>query len=323
MARAAAGFAAGSSISTGWYGSSNMRRHISEVGRRPLVATFVYTAAMARHAPQGVPFVLDMADVDSEKWFDYARTRAAAPVYALEARRFRALEIAAARRAACVLLTTAPEARLLESFAPGCRAEVVGNGVDYAYFDPEAPFTRELIRGRYLLFAGSMDYYPNAEAAAWFAREIFPELRRRDPDLRFAVVGRNPARTVRRLAELPGVLVTGTVPDMRPYLDGALAVVAPMRIARGVQNKVLEALAMSRAVFASEPVCATFGSDLPAGVARCGNKGEWIRALSSPPPPDAGIRDAARRRFCWEVQTLKLAAYVEAAVLTRAAGACV
>jgi glycosyltransferase involved in cell wall biosynthesis len=145
-----------------------------------------------------------------------------------------------------------------------------------------------------------MDYFPNADAAVWFADRVLPGLRDVDPALEFLIVGRDPAPAVRALAARPGIQVTGAVPDVRPYLQGALAAVAPLRIARGVQNKVLEALAMGLPVMASRAVCQTL-DPLPAGVVPCDSEPDYLRAFrAGAQVPPAAIRAAAERRFSWD-----------------------
>ena len=164
------------------------------------------------------------------------------------------------------------ECRRFAELAPESRDRVswVENGVDLDAFSPAHEFgTPYADAGPHFVFTGHMDYWPNADAAAWFAREAMPPLRRRVPDARFHVVGANPGPEVAALAALPGVHVTGRVPDVRPYVAHAAAAVAPLRIARGIQNKVLEAMAMGRPVIASpeafEGVRAEKGRDLLVG----------------------------------------------------------
>jgi sugar transferase (PEP-CTERM/EpsH1 system associated) len=146
------------------------------------------------------------------------------------------------------------EARLFTAQAPEAaeRVSVVENGVDTEYFSPQRAYPNPYAANEaVLVFTGAMDYWANVDAVAWFAREVFPHVRSNYPQAYFYVVGTRPARAVRDLAQLPGVRVTGAVPDVRPYLAHARAAVAPLRIARGVQNKVLEAMAMARPVVAS------------------------------------------------------------------------
>ena len=129
------------------------------------------------------------------------------------------------------------------------------------------------------LFVGVLDYRPNVDGVVWFCREVWPEVRRRRPRARFALVGRRPAPAVRRLAAQPGVDVVGPVPDVRPHLARAAVVVAPLRIARGVQNKVLEALAMARPAVVSPPVLAGLGAGPGVPVLVAATPAEWVEAV--------------------------------------------
>jgi glycosyltransferase involved in cell wall biosynthesis len=198
----------------------------------------------------------------------------------------------------------------LQQIAPRARVECVMNGVDFNAFDPTVCAPGPGLENReYVVFVGSMDYFPNVDACCWFAESVFGELRSRRPGLEFLIVGRNPNRAVRRLGRLPGILVTGGVPDVRPYLAGARSMVAPLRIARGVQNKVLEALAMGKQVHASAAVASTFGEVLPHGVVVCRTSADYVRELCSgteSPSWDQKIRQQASARFSWEKNLLPL-----------------
>ena len=128
----------------------------------------------------------------------------------------------------------------------------MNNGVDTVYFSPDHEYANPFPgREKALVFVGAMDYWANVEAVNWFAKDIFPLVRGAYPETQFYIVGSRPTDAVRRLRTLPGVAVTGAVPDVRPYLHYACAVIAPLRIARGIQNKVLEAMAMARPVVAT------------------------------------------------------------------------
>jgi sugar transferase (PEP-CTERM/EpsH1 system associated) len=299
LARGSVRFALGGSLTEGFYASRRLR---SAVAGMRLDAAVAYSTPMAQYAPSGVPLVLDMTDVDSEKWLGYGRTRRPGFLYSAEGRRLRLLEKSFARRACVTLLATEPEEALLRGFAPDAATRTMGNGVDLERFDPAvSPRLPELEGRRFLVFVGAMDYYPNADGACWFAREVYPGLRRLDPGLELFLVGRDPVQAVRKLAGEAGVSVTGTVKDVRPYLAGALAAVAPLRIARGIQNKVLEALAMGKRVLASQAVCETFGSSLPLGVTVCRTAEEFMAGISGSEGGSAeAIRRAAAERFCWE-----------------------
>jgi sugar transferase (PEP-CTERM/EpsH1 system associated) len=190
-------------------------------------------------------------------------------VWAREGRTLRHFERAAAARCEVTFFVSEPEARRFAELAPESadKIEWFENGVALDHFNPAHEFTRPFPdAGPGLVFTGHMQYRPNVDAVVWFANEVMPLLRARMPEATFWVVGADPAPAVWALAELPGVHVTGLVPDTRPYLAHAAAVVCPLRIARGIQNKVLEAMAAGRPVIASpgafEGVRAEAGRDL-------------------------------------------------------------
>jgi polysaccharide biosynthesis protein PslH len=303
LPRAALQFALGRSLSMAYFASASMRRHVESLaGRVSLSAVVVYTAVMMQFAPSGVPVLLDLVDVDSEKWLEYSRMRSPGFLYALEGRRFRREEIRQAGRAKRVLLSTEAEVELFRSFAGDTPARCLTNGVDLDYFDPSKVTGLPELDGRqFVAFIGTMDYYPNIEAAVWFVTEVLPDLRRQDPGMEFLIVGRNPSSAVLRLARQPGVTVTGSVSDVRPYIASSLAVVVPLRIARGIQNKVLEALSMGKPVLASDPICRTFGSDIPQGLRRCSSARDYTNAAlaAKQRAPDLSIRaNAVRHLSC-------------------------
>ncbi len=240
---------------------------------QPIDALYVSSVAMfpyAAHAP-GLPCVLDAIDIDSEKWREYARD-AAFPmraVWAREARTLLAYERHAAAHADATFFVSEPEARRFIELAPegADRVDWVENGVDLDRFSPDfaapSPFAPDEAA---LVFTGNMDYWPNADAVTWFADAVWPALRQAFPHASFWIVGANPTDPVRALASREGVHVTGRVADTRPFVAHAAACVCPLRIARGIQNKVLEGMAMGRPVIASpaafEGVRATAGQDL-------------------------------------------------------------
>jgi sugar transferase (PEP-CTERM/EpsH1 system associated) len=215
---------------------------------------------MAQFVSEGAPqrFIMDFVDVDSAKFAAYAE-EARPPLawaYRREADKLAAFERATAARADVSLFVSEAEAALFRSEAglPGADIRAIQNGVDLDFYDPAANFPRlEGQSGPLIAFTGQMDYAPNEEAVLGFAREVLPRIRERVPEARFAIVGRNPTEAVKRAGEGENVLVTGAVADIRSWLAAADVVVAPLRIARGVQNKVLEAMAMARPVVASSP----------------------------------------------------------------------
>jgi sugar transferase (PEP-CTERM/EpsH1 system associated) len=221
--------------------------------------------------------IVDLVDVDSEKWFEYYR-KSSFPkswLFHREGRRLRQVERELCSRVSEVTLVSAGEVKLFaEQVLPG-RARAITNGVDLDYFSPQLQRPEE----RGCVFVGAMDYRPNVDAAVWFAREIWPKIQKQFPGHRFSIVGRNPTTEVLKLQEIPGVEVSGTVPDVREFVRDAAVSVAPLRIARGLQNKVLEALAMGRAVIGSPQSLAGFASEVPA--IRAETVDEWVVQLST------------------------------------------
>lgn len=303
LAGAALRFARGASLTASYYSNRRLKAYVNNIARHGIDATVIYSSAMVPYAPAGIPSILDYVDVDSEKWMDYHRSRGWP--YGIEGERLRKLERNASQKARLTLLCTERELALFRGIAPAVRAQSMENGLDFTYFDPQRirPL-RELAGKRFLAFVGSMDYYPNQDGACWFVEQVLPALQQRDSDLEMFIVGRQPGWRVRALARRPGVTVTGAVPDVRPYLASALAVVAPLRIARGIQNKVLEALAMSKIVLASSAVRETFGKTLPAGLLECRTEEDYAVSLAQCQTafvPEASlIRADAANRFVWE-----------------------
>lgn len=249
----------GKSVTMVYYDDKVMSRWVADlVSESGLTAAIVYSAGMAGYldaVPPSMPKVLDMVDVDSEKWLEYAAHKSLPQswVYRREARLLSRAEIDLVSRFDRTLLVSDDEVRLLRNRCPDLqdRISVVPNGVDSDYFSPgdfalPFPETTDAI-----VFTGAMDYWANVEGVSWFAHEVFPQIRAQAGNTSFYIVGSKPSAEVRALADLPGVFVTGRVPDVRPYLAHAKVVVAPLRIARGLQNKVLEGMAMARPVVAT------------------------------------------------------------------------
>lgn len=246
----------GQPLTPGYFQDPRLRRWTDAKRASGIDRAFVYCSAMAPYlmGAHEMRRVLDMVDMDSAKWGDYA-ARAAWPARAAWDREARTL-LAFERRAALdydrTLFVSQVEAEDFRRAAPEAAARVgwLDNGVDLGHFTPAA-YARPFSEGPTIVFTGTMDYRPNVDGVTWFAGTILPTLRATRPGLRLCIVGANPAEAVRRLAVDPGILVTGRVPDTRPYLAHADVVVAPLRVARGIQNKVLEAMAMARPVVAT------------------------------------------------------------------------
>ncbi len=227
--------------------------------------------------------IVDLVDVDSQKWLDYAETVAfpQAFLYHLEGNRLRRFERELDHLAKFLIFVTEQESQIFREFHPTEKIRVVENGVDLAYFDPAhsgepTPAPQTPVR---LVFVGAMDYYPNVDGVTWFLREIWPRVRNAG-DVVFDIVGAGAGKSFWRLVEAtPGARLVGNVPDVRPYLRGSVSVV-PLRIARGLQNKVLEAMAMGCPVVASP--AALEGLDVAVGedVLSAQDVDNWVEQLT-------------------------------------------
>lgn len=262
--RSSKGLLTGQPLSVPFYADSAMSEWVEKtVATHGVQQAIVYSAVMGQFLPEAplARTVVDFVDVDSDKWRQYAERKGfpMSWVYRREARRLFEFEEQLTRQADAALFVSAPEADLFRILSPDVanKVDFYNNGVDTAFFDPEAVSRSGESRAEpeegvlSLVFTGAMDYWPNVDAVVWFAQTVLPALQADHPGMRLVVVGGNPSREVLKLQELPGVEVTGRVPDVRPYLATAVAAIAPMRIARGVQNKVLEAMAMARPVLVS------------------------------------------------------------------------
>lgn len=282
------GFVTGEALSVEFYRHAALRRWLGAVVERtPPACAFVFSSTMAQYLdvlPVGTPTVVDYVDVDSEKWRAYA---AAKPwplkaIYKREWHKLAAFESAYAERDLKCVFVSSAEAVLFRTLQPAPRDNIysINNGVDLDYFTPTlAGVDPYLGHGPVIVFTGAMDYWANVDAVSWFADEVLPDIRNARPNVEFWIVGSKPTDAVKALSGRAGVTVTGRVEDIRPYLAHAQFAVAPMRIARGVQNKVLEALAMGKIVvgtsdafegLALPPVYqALVANDAPTFVARC------------------------------------------------------
>jgi sugar transferase (PEP-CTERM/EpsH1 system associated) len=261
-------------------------------------------------------FVMDFVDMDSAKFAAYAGKGPMRWIHRREAARLLEHEREVAARAHASLFVSPAEAALFGEHSSAGNVHAVSNGIDLSYYDPEADFERlPLPAAPLLVFSGQMDYRPNVEAICGFADNVLPIVLKTRPEVRLAVVGRNPSSAVRRLADRPNITVTGAVADVRTWLAAADIAVAPLEIARGIQNKVLEAMAMARPVVASaaafQGINAVSGRDLIV-TDRPEAQAWHILDLLAHPSDAAEIGAAARRRmerhYRWEAQLAPLSA---------------
>lgn len=269
--RCLTGLFTGEPLSLPYYRDRRLRTWVKERLRtRPIKAIVIFSSAMAQYVDvvRNVRRHIDFVDVDSDKWSQYALRKAwpASLLYRREASRLLAVEKKIASTFEVSTFVSEAEANLFRRLAPEVAGKVAhfNNGVDTEYFDPSHRLTSPYAENvRSVVFTGAMDYWANVDAVIWFATNVYPILRARGENIVFYIVGARPVAEVLTLAHIPGVTVTGTVEDIRPYLAFARLAVAPLRIARGIQNKVLEAMAMQKAVVASPQ--AVEGLDISPG----------------------------------------------------------
>jgi len=314
--RSLAGLASGEALTLPYYRSRGLEAWVERAVREHRIETaLVFSGAMAQYV-ESMPHLrtlVDFVDVDSAKWTQYSESRGwpSSWLYRREGKRLLAFEAAVAVRAARSFFVTAAEVELFARLAPECRGKVeaIGNGVDAGFFSPEHDLPSPYRAGEIpVVFTGAMDYWPNIDAVSWFASDMLPELRSRWPRLRFHIVGMRPAPQVLAL-ESDAVVVTGAVPDVRPYLRHAAIVAAPLRVARGVQNKILEAMAMARPIVISQAcaasIDATAGKDFEAATDSV-RLIAAIEGLLREPDRAAAMGTAARTqvlaRYSWEAQ---------------------
>jgi sugar transferase (PEP-CTERM/EpsH1 system associated) len=250
-------------LSLPFYRKGGMKRWVREtLDKQRIVRAVVFSSPMAQYLDGDIAArcVVDFVDVDSAKWTRYAEDRsgALAWLYRREGERLAAFERSVAQRTAASVLVSQAEAALFNKVAPDSAqvTHAIGNGVNAESFSPQHSFKSPYAADELpIVFTGAMDYWPNIDAVCSFADEVWPGILAQWPAARFYIVGMNPAEAVTALAQRAGITVTGTVPDVRPWLRYARVVVAPLRVARGVQNKILEAMAMARPVVASA-ICA-------------------------------------------------------------------
>jgi sugar transferase (PEP-CTERM/EpsH1 system associated) len=250
--RAGRALATNQPSSVAYFWSPRLRRRIEDAAARYRFDAVMVHCAFAAQYVLGIPAhfrLLDFGDLDSGKWLDYRQFRGF-PLcygYGLEARKLRRYEKQLTKSFDYCTLTTQGELEEFKKLGVAIPSTVIPNGVDSSYFQPD-PKPRN---SRTIAFVGRMDYFPNIDGATYFAKDIFPLVRQRAPGAELWLVGSNPSRMVRDLGAIPGVKVTGHVADVRPYLFQASLTVAPLRLARGTQNKILESMATGTPVVAT------------------------------------------------------------------------
>ncbi len=313
QARAAVeALATGRSVSLAAFHSRALGLALAQVRKQNAIrATFVFSGQMAQYLLPGEPAIMDFVDVDSAKFAGYGDDARGPMRWMMrrEARLLGAFERDIAARISASLFVSEAEAALFRAGGAQGRVLAVENGIDSAKFDPAVAYEKLEAAGPLIVFTGQMDYRPNVDAVTWFARDILPLIRCRHP-ARFAIVGRAPTAAVQALAS-GDVIVTGAVDDVRGWLTAADVCVAPLKLARGIQNKVLEAMAMARPVVAS--AAAAEGID-HAGTIRVADDAqgfaERVVDLLDEPAAATALGTAARAqviaRYGWDARLTPL-----------------
>lgn len=280
LMRSAKGLLTGEALSHSLYDDPYMKYFLQDQRAKNISAEVHFSGAMSLFSEGAIaPVITDLVDADSLKWQAYADVAGICKryIYRREMERVLAAELAAIDRSRVTFLVSPQEARTLDGRTSG-QVDYYQNGVDLAYWSRDREYKRQTISGD-IVFTGAMDYRPNADAVIWFATRIWPRIIERCPHLKFVIVGRNPTPAVNKLCDTQGIEVTGRVDDVRPYLAAAKISVAPLMIARGIQNKVLEAMAMSLPVVASAGALTGIGAEPGYHVLQADEDQSWTEQI--------------------------------------------
>ncbi|MBA2690253.1 MAG: TIGR03087 family PEP-CTERM/XrtA system glycosyltransferase [Burkholderiales bacterium] len=318
--RSAKAFFTNEALTLPYYRDAGLAAWVKNIlAYRPISHVVVYSSPMAQYVRdvRQLRRIADFVDVDSDKWSQYAASKSWpwSLIYRREAKKLAAFEQQIAAEFDATLLVAPHEADLLRAAAPAAAQRIhhVKNGVDAHFFSPEHTFVSPYSAAEQpIVFTGAMDYWPNVDAVEWFADEVFPKVKQQRPQASFYMVGARPAPSLQRLKGFPGVTITGSVPDVRPYIAHARLAVAPLRIARGVQNKVLEAMAMAKTVVVSPQAAAGIAAKAGEEYVLAADSEEFAAAITELLNADARhvIGKAARARvladYSWSANLARL-----------------
>ena len=284
----------GSTMTEGLFSSSALRRQIrvwTEDTTYDRVVVFCSSMYPYSRLPElkNIPLITDIVDVDSQKWFDYAAVSTGVKglfkrrIFETEGRRLRQKEIEIAQTSLRTLAVSEDEAKLYRSFCPENVQEKIialSNGVDSDFFSPDAQYAKSDVIPFRLVFVGAMDYRANLDGIEWFLENAWETIKQAFPKMELDLVGSNPGEKARSFAKTPGVNLIGRVDDVRPYIYRANAVVIPLRVARGIQNKTLEAMAMAKPVLASPMSLQGIDNSVTQFAWSCNEPQSWIDSLT-------------------------------------------
>jgi len=308
--------------SMGYFFSGELKAKVEELlANQKWDLIFVHCSSVAQYVEHvsEVPKILDFGDMDSQKWLEYANYKPF-PLslgYRWEGGKMLLAEKRLARRFDLCTATTRAERETLDGYATGAPSDWFPNGVDSGFFSPDGePYEADTIS-----FIGRMDYYPNQECMQRFCDEVWPLVRERRPQMKLVIVGADPSPAMKKLGERPGVTVTGSVPDVRPYVRRSALMVAPLAIARGTQNKILEAMAMGVPVVTSRIAAGGVDAEAPAHLLVADTPVELAAAIFrivESPAERERLATAGRERMlshhAWPHSMKRLDAIIERAV---------
>lgn len=325
MLRGLTAFLTNKAVTLPYYYSSDVQRWVNKtVTQHGINQVLVYSSAMAQYVeqqPKLTTKVIDFVDIDSDKWQQYAQRSSGIKrwFYQREARLLQRYEIDICHQFDRSLFVSEDEATAFRALLPASiqhKVSSLSNGVDTEFFDPKVllPEAEINLPAQYLVFTGAMDYWANVDAVRWFCQQVWPALRQHYPTLQFLIVGGNPHPDVKALSQLAGVVVTGRVADVRPYLKSALFAVAPMLIARGIQNKVLEAMAMNKAILCTPMAMEGINAPLTAATQVAEGAEAFIQlalAMLAETGQHGSNRQWIMQHFSWQYTLTKLNNFIQ------------
>ena len=317
-------FISGKPITLPYYADRKLARWIKQTIQQQQIDTvLVFSSSMAQYVDfpeyQSMCRVIDFVDVDSDKWRQYAQKQQGVMswIFQREYRELEKIEQHYCEQFNHSLFVSPDEANMFKSLMPAALSSKIKpllNGVDVVFFDPSLPVANAEISlpAQYIVFTGAMDYWANVDAVVWFCDEVWPQLHAQNPHLQFLIVGGNPDAKVRELGNRPQITVTGRVHDVRPYIFHAKVVVAPLRIARGIQNKVLEAMAMDKAIVATDMAMEGINAPTSECLAQTDDAVEFAKAINTMlmNPPGSNSRQWVIDHFTWQATLAPLAGFL-------------
>ncbi len=320
------GLVKGQALTLPYYFDDKLQQWIDQVvNEKDIKDILVFSSSMAQYVEAAqysvCNRVIDFVDMDSDKWLQYASTKSwpMSWVYQREANRLLTYEQTIASTFDRGLFVSEAENNLFQQKCAGIGRQMgyVNNGVDTDYFSPQRqynnPYDNRLFN---MVFTGAMDYWANVDAVRWFVEDVFQKMKADVPNLQFNIVGSKPTKQVMELQKIKGVFVTGAVDDIRPYIYHAALAVAPMRIARGIQNKVLEAMAMAKLVITSPQGYEGLDAEIDKEIIVASHSDEWIDTIKRYAQSSSlncvvgdHARSCAVNKYSWQSSIEKLKGY--------------